>query len=322
MRNVFRLGVALLVGCSSTSASPTSPSTNQANPCATKGATYLFHSVETAGGTCGPVPDQIVNINADGTVPGPGVTCEAITQTGCTARNTNCTSTTGANPCKSTTDITFTADGTSASGLQTMSCTDATGSCTSTYKVTATRSGADAGDAGSTTTTGVYFAACLTQLAAGRLERVLRFYAETAFTSSGPATTGNITLKLTPLKLGPNNGPPPTVSKDQTVGTTYSITDSPTNAQGVYFGALGTVTVPGASNPISGRDIIIEQTKMDGRYVLPAARFCTQFAGHVTTPTDIVLAGSENTCVFIKVSPGDPLPPISSSDFSAGCPLM
>jgi hypothetical protein len=115
------------------------PSTNLANPCATRGATYLFHTVENPTGTCGPIPDQITNVNADGTVPGPGVSCEAITQNGCTARDTNCVSGSNGNTCYTTTNVTFSDDGATASGLITVRCSNGKTSCASTYGVSARR---------------------------------------------------------------------------------------------------------------------------------------------------------------------------------------
>jgi hypothetical protein len=168
---------------------------------------------------------------------------------------------------------------------------------------------------------GLYFGACLSKLAAGRIDRVLRFYTETKYTPDATGGTGKITLKLTPMKLGPGNTAPPTVSKDQTVGMTYTVTDSPTNAQGVYAASLGTVNVPGASNPISGRDIIVEMAAVPGRFA--KEKFCSQLSGHVTQPTDIQLEGESNTCIYLPVKEGDKPPEfkLDGSDFPDTCTL-
>lgn len=68
------LGLALVFALTLTAACSSGGSegqtTNQANPCATRGATYLLHAVEQRGGTCGPVPDEIFNVNPDGTTAG------------------------------------------------------------------------------------------------------------------------------------------------------------------------------------------------------------------------------------------------------------
>ena len=169
---------------------------------------------------------------------------------------------------------------------------------------------------------GLYFAACLSTLAAGRIDRVLRFYTETKFVPDAPGSpTGKISLKLTPMKLSAGGGPPPTVSRDQTVGATYTVTDAATNAQGVYAAPLGTVNIPGAANPISGRDIVVENAAVPGRFA--PGKFCSQLSGRVTTPTDIPLDGAANTCVYFPVKEGDPTPVLKPdrSDFPSTCTL-
>lgn len=166
---------------------------------------------------------------------------------------------------------------------------------------------------------GLYFGACLSKLAAGRLDRVLRFYTETKFTPDASGGTGKLTLKVTSMKLAPGNAAPPTVSKDQTIGATYTVTDSPTTVTGVYAAALGTINVPGAANPISGRDIVVEQTALPGKF--GKGKFCSQLIGHVTTPTDIQLEGDANTCIYIQVKEGDATPVLKPDDFPSTCSL-
>ena len=167
---------------------------------------------------------------------------------------------------------------------------------------------------------GLYMSACLSKLAAGRIDRVIRFYVETKFTPDPGGATGKISLKLTALRLGPNNGPPPTISKDQTVGATLAVVDAPTNALGVYRADFGTATVPGAANALSGRDIIIEQCALAGRFAKD--RFCSQLSGHVVQPTDIQLDGDANTCIYIPVKDGDKPPDLTPADFPDTCTLQ
>lgn len=126
----FLILAVLLIGCGKEPI--------KANPCATKGATYFQHYVEANNGTCGTIPDTIVNISADGTIPGDPPDCEAITQTGCKAQNTACKTTKNGVTCSATTSVTFEGDGTGAAGLVTMSCSGAA-VCTSTYQVTLIR---------------------------------------------------------------------------------------------------------------------------------------------------------------------------------------
>jgi hypothetical protein len=123
-----------LLACGGGSTAP------KANPCATPGATYLDHFVEGSGGTCGPIPDEIININSDGTEATTiQISCQTESQTGCTAHNTGCTWTTNGVACNATTDVTFASDGSGASGLETVTCSSSSASCTSTYTVTLTR---------------------------------------------------------------------------------------------------------------------------------------------------------------------------------------
>jgi hypothetical protein len=166
---------------------------------------------------------------------------------------------------------------------------------------------------------GLYFGACLSKLAAGRIDRVLRFYTESKFTPGAGGAASKLTMKITPMKLGPNNSAPAAFVKSETIGDTFTIDSVDVDARGVFPGALGTVKVPGAANPISGRDIVIENTSLNGRYA--EEKFCTQLAGHVVQPTDIELIGDDNTCLFFKTKEGDPLPAINVAMFDPGCPL-
>lgn len=177
----------------------------------------------------------------------------------------------------------------------------------------------------------LYFGACLSKLAAGRIDRVLRFYTEVEFAPDATGGTGKISLKLTAMKLAPGNQPPPTVSKSETVGKTYTIDNQPTNALGVYAGAIGSdtdgngipdVQIPAEANPISGREIVVENAGVPGRFA--PGTFCSQLVGHVVQPTDIDLEGPANTCIYIPVKEGDPTPPlkVDGSDFKAGCALQ
>jgi len=172
---------------------------------------------------------------------------------------------------------------------------------------------------------GVYFTACLTRLAAGRVDRVFRFYTEVQFVPTkgpGGGLSGSIELSMTPLRLGPVQGPPTMVSREQTVGTTVKMVAT-TNSAGVYgSGTFGTLNIPAEANPISGRLIVIENAASPGRF--GAGKFCSQLSGEVVEPTIITFIGNENTCIHFPVKSGDPLPALAPdrSDFANGCPLQ
>ena len=136
---IGRFAVLLAVtACGSGGSGGASGTTNeQANPCATKGASYLETLTEQAGGTCGAITSQVVNINSDGTLTtSTPITCAHVSQTGCTAQDTDCTFTSMGYNFTETFDVTFASDGSSAHGLITISGSGNGMSCTSTYTVT------------------------------------------------------------------------------------------------------------------------------------------------------------------------------------------
>jgi hypothetical protein len=109
-------------------------SNDQANPCATKGATYLVSYTELSG-NCGPIPSSVVNVNPDGTITDPNhITCASSSVQGCTTQNNSCTWSSQGFNFMATTSVTFSADGASASGIATISASGA-GSCTETYNL-------------------------------------------------------------------------------------------------------------------------------------------------------------------------------------------
>jgi hypothetical protein len=116
-----------------------SSSSNAANPCATKGATYLATFTEVSG-NCGPVPSQVVNINPDGTITSSvNETCGSVSQQGCTGNRNDCTWSSQGYNFLSTSSVTFSSDGTSASGIATISVSGGGQSCTETYSLSYAR---------------------------------------------------------------------------------------------------------------------------------------------------------------------------------------
>jgi hypothetical protein len=133
-------GLAMVcVACSSNGGNGTTSSaatTEKANPCATKGATYLETATEQSG-NCGQIPSQVININPDGTLTtSVAISCAMQTQTGCKAQITDCTWTANGYSYSETGETTFASDGSSATGLVTITAMGNGQSCSSTYSVT------------------------------------------------------------------------------------------------------------------------------------------------------------------------------------------
>lgn len=122
------------------SISMTACGSNKADSCATPGSTYKEHAVQEASGTCGEIPDQVVNIDSSGNAASASsaVSCGSSEQNGCTLQKSDCTTTSGGSTCTFNSSLTFTADGASASGTVSFSCSG-TGACISTYAITYTR---------------------------------------------------------------------------------------------------------------------------------------------------------------------------------------
>lgn len=174
---------------------------------------------------------------------------------------------------------------------------------------------------------GLYVGICVASLAARDPEQALRFYTETKYTPDGPgAETGKLTLTVTPM-LGWDVGAkqptsPATVSKAETRGETVT-TEVPVGNGGRFTAVLGEVDpergtpvieLVEEANSISGRAASIENTTLDGLFSA-GDRFCSTLGGHLFVPYSFTFDPKENTCLFLKVNEGDPLPQVDSSEF-------
>jgi hypothetical protein len=113
-----------------------------ANPCATRGATYLVNFLENVGGTCGQLSEQIMYITQDGQVGGTNdstFACDQTTVDNCTIQNTGCAVTMNDVTCHLNSNVTFTLDGSAAAGYESLWCSSYASSCASTYRVLAAR---------------------------------------------------------------------------------------------------------------------------------------------------------------------------------------
>ena len=113
-------------------------SSNHANPCATKGATYLA-TYTAISGNCGQIPSTIVNVNPDGTITNANqIACASEYDQGCTHTANSCTWSSQGYNFTQTSSVTFSSDGASASGIVSLSASGA-GSCAGTYNVSFVR---------------------------------------------------------------------------------------------------------------------------------------------------------------------------------------
>ena len=140
MRGTSYVGAIAILGTLCCSSSSSGPERAPANPCATRNATYIESCTETSG-NCPSIPQQVINVNPDGTITLPTpISCATVTQTGCTARDSDCTfSTSNGTQGTETFETTFASDGSSATGVITVTLTNGSASCTGTYECMMTR---------------------------------------------------------------------------------------------------------------------------------------------------------------------------------------
>jgi hypothetical protein len=127
---------------------------------------------------------------------------------------------------------------------------------------------------------------------------------------------GVITLNLQTLRArnGVTPAPAPNVSQMYTLGGVITA-KAPVAADGTFSLSFGDLAVDAEANGVSPRPISAAHVVTAG-YLYDKAKFCTTLAGDLVEPTMIALLASKNTCIFIAVNEGDPLPP--SPDFK--CP--
>lgn len=166
---------------------------------------------------------------------------------------------------------------------------------------------------------GLYYGACLSELAFGQTAKVFNFYTLTKYT---PDPSGaKLMLSIQPLAVV-QQAPPPTISKAGAVGSEIPAPAANVDAEGKYLLELGTVNVPGAANPISGSDVVISSAKLQGRF--SEAKFCARLGGNVEKPEAAkrTLDMEQNICQFVPIKDGDPTPTFTQADFqAASCPL-
>jgi hypothetical protein len=166
---------------------------------------------------------------------------------------------------------------------------------------------------------GLFYGACLSELAFGQVSKVFNLLTQTKFTPG--AGGGSLELSNRLLAVV-NDQPPATVTAAGAVGDDIKVPSGPVGADGKFSLDLGTVTFPGVANPISGSDVVIEGTKLKGRFA--GTKFCARLLGNVTEPAAAArsLDPDKNICQFVPIKDGDPTPKFTLADFQPGaCPL-
>ncbi len=171
-----------------------------------------------------------------------------------------------------------------------------------------------------------YYLSCLPSLAFNDVSQLFRFYADSEFTPNMSGGGGKITFKLTPLIIRDNAGaliPANTLTlKDEMTGV-LQVMSVDVAANGKFVANFMTAMVDSHSNPISFRNITVENTTVAG--IFQAApdggpiNFCGGLSGDVTAPIMQPLGPvNQNPCLFVPAKLGDPLPLQQAADFM--CP--
>jgi len=165
----------------------------------------------------------------------------------------------------------------------------------------------------------LYIGICVTLISGGDPELALRFYTTSKYTpDSAGSASGKLLLTVTPMVgydvVAKQPVKPASVSKSETRGDAIAVPETSVSASGRFTANLGTVNLVREANSISGNNIVIERTVLDGLFG-SGDRFCTTLAGQLTSPYQLTFEASKNTCIFQKVKEGDPLPKIPASDF-------
>lgn len=178
---------------------------------------------------------------------------------------------------------------------------------------------------------GTYYLACLPFLAFGNVDQQFRFYVDSEFTPNMSGGGGKLTLKLTPMVIRDMANCTPDCQliandkltlKDEMKGI-LTVTDVTVDGTGKFTANFMTAMVDHLSNPISDRNITVNNTTVTGIFqALPdggPSSYCGGLSGQVVMPIMQDLGQpAQNPCLFVPLNPGDKLPARMAADFT--CP--
>lgn len=150
------------------------------------------------------------------------------------------------------------------------------------------------GGGGTEATTGTYLVACLASLSGKRADYALRFFGDTTFTPSENGE-GTLHLVLSPLAVTAT-----VLDKANTVGDPIDLGTLPVSAQGAFSGSVAKSNIAKDANTISPRDIVIENTQLEGIYAA-SGNFCSSFETQVTAPIQQPIVAK---CTYVAAEPG------------------
>jgi hypothetical protein len=165
-----------------------------------------------------------------------------------------------------------------------------------------------------TVTEALYVGICTTALALKDPAQALRFYTKSKYTPDGSGG-GKLSLTVKPL-VGWQNGDyvtPKAVTDSETRGNEIPANDLVVAAGGRFTANLGTMNLPADANSISGREAVINNTVLDGKF--GTGEFCTTLGGHLIIPYEYDFVPKDNVCLFIEVKDGDPVPTREQAQF-------
>jgi hypothetical protein len=118
-------------------------------------------------------------------------------------------------------------------------------------------------------------------------------------------------LELQPLSLDVGS----TTAPREPFGPPLSFDDVVVAEDGTFTVDIGALSVAGATNPITGSDLELENIVFSGD-VLDEDTFCGAFDGQVTVPIAVDLSGS----TFAAIGVLDTTPANLPATFPLGCP--
>lgn len=178
---------------------------------------------------------------------------------------------------------------------------------------------------------GTYYLACLPFLAFGNADQQFRFYVDSEFTPNMTGGGGKLNLKLTPMIIRDAANCTPDcqliansklVLKDEMKGV-LTVTDIPVDGTGKFTANFMTAMVDHLSNPISDRNITVENTTVQAIFQASPdggpSNYCGGLSGKVVMPImqDLGMP-SQNICLFTPLKAGEMLPSRMAADFM--CP--